>query len=128
MLLVLTLGVFLSFSRAAWGMLAAGLPLLAAIVSANFATNRERLRLVGIVVAGVAAIVVLIAIAASIPAVQEILVQRAKLVQDYDGKDGAELGRFARHWAGFMLATEKPLGSAPGSSTGSTSRRPTTPT
>ncbi len=113
MLLVLVLGVFLSFSRAAWGMLAVGLPVLAAVVSANFPTNRQRLRLAGIVIGGLLALGVLIAIAASIPAVQEILVQRAKLVQDYDGKDGAELGRFARHWAGFMLATEKPLGIGP---------------
>lgn len=112
-LVILVLGVFLSFSRAAWGMLAVGLPLLAAVVSANFPTNRQRLRLVGIVVAGVALLVVLIAVAASIPAVYDILVQRAKLVQDYDGKDGAELGRFARHWAGFMLATEKPFGIGP---------------
>lgn len=113
LLLIFVLAIFLSFSRAAWGMLAAGLPLLAMVVSANFRTNRERLRLAGIVVAGLAIIVVLLAVAASIPAVQEILVQRAKLVQDYDGKDGAQLGRFARHWAGFLLATEKPLGIGP---------------
>jgi len=90
-----------------------GIPVLGAVVSANFPTNRQRLRLVGIVVGGVALLVVLIAVAASIPAVYDILVQRAKLVQDYDGKDGAELGRFARHWAGFMLATEKPFGIGP---------------
>jgi O-antigen ligase len=34
-------------------------------------------------------------------------------VQDYDGKDGAELGRFARHWAGFAMATELPFGLGP---------------
>jgi len=34
-------------------------------------------------------------------------------VQSYDGMTGAELGRFARHWAGFALATEKPLGIGP---------------
>jgi O-antigen ligase len=112
-LMVLVLAVFLSFSRAAWGMLAVALPLLAAVVSANFGTNRARLRLLGIVVVGVAALVVLLAVAASIPAVQELLVQRAKLVQDYDGKTGAELGRFARHWAGFALALERPLGIGP---------------
>lgn len=112
-LLVLVLGVFLSFSRAAWGLLAVALPLLAAVVSANAASNRQRLKLLGLVVMGVAVLTVLLMVAASIPAVQEILVQRAKLVQDYDGKTGSELGRFARHAAGFLLATEKPLGIGP---------------
>lgn len=112
-LAVLVLGIFLSFSRAAWGMLAVGLPLLAIMVSASFGTNRERLRLLGIVALGIGLLVVLIAVAASIPQVQELLAQRAKLVQEYDGKTGAELGRFARHWVGFAMAAEHPLGIGP---------------
>jgi O-antigen ligase len=111
--LVLSLGVFLSFSRAAWALLAVTHLLLAATVAATAPRNRDRLRLAGLLAVGAAAVVVLLAIAASIPAVQEILVQRARLVQDYDGKDGAELGRFARHWAGFAMSTELPLGIGP---------------
>jgi O-antigen ligase len=111
--LVLSLGVFLSFSRAAWGLLVVTHALLAIVVAATAPWNRDRLRLAGFVVAGVACLVVLVAAAASIPAVEEILTQRARLVQDYDGKDGAELGRFARHWAGFAMATELPLGLGP---------------
>lgn len=113
MLVVLLVAVFLSFSRAAWGTVAVGLPMLAAIVAATLPTNRQRLRLAAIGVLGLVATAVLVAVLASIPAVTEILVQRAKLVQDYDGRTGAHLGRFARHAVGFMMATEKPLGIGP---------------
>ncbi|WP_181707173.1 O-antigen ligase family protein [Chthonobacter rhizosphaerae] len=113
MLAVLAIGIFLSFSRAAWAMLAFGLPLLAAVVSATATTNRARLRLIGLGAAGIAAAAVLVAVAMSIPAVSDLLVQRAKLVQDYDAKTGAELGRFARHWVGFALSAEHPLGIGP---------------
>jgi O-antigen ligase len=111
--LVLVLGVFLSFSRAAWGLLALTLLLLVMVVSATAPSNRRRLRLLGLVVAGFGVLAVLLAVAMSIPAVQELLVQRARLVQEYDGKDGAELGRFARHWVGFRMAVERPLGVGP---------------
>ncbi|WP_237155197.1 O-antigen ligase family protein [Oryzibacter oryziterrae] len=113
LLAILTLALFLSFSRGAWGMTALALIILAMTVAATARTNRQRLVLVGMVVAGLVFIVVLLGIAASIPSVHDMLLQRAKLVQDYDGKTGAELGRFARHWVGFMMATERPLGIGP---------------
>ena len=112
-LAVLLLAILLSFSRAAWGLVAVGLPLLAAVVSATLPTNRQRLRLVAIGVVGLVALALLLAVAVSIPAVADLFAERAKLVQDYDGKTGAELGRFARHGAGFLLAVERPLGIGP---------------
>lgn len=62
-LAVLTLAILLSFSRAAWGMLAFGLPLLAILVSATAPTNRARLRLLGIAVLGVLGLVLVVAVA-----------------------------------------------------------------
>ncbi len=111
--LILVLAIFLSFSRGAWGMLALGLPMLAIVTAATAPTNRQRLRLLGTVMIGLVVLIGVIAVAASIPAVYEILVQRAKLFQEYDSKTGDELGRFARHWAGFAMAMEKPFGIGP---------------
>ena len=54
---------------------------------------------VGVVFAVIAAL--------QVDAVWEIIQQRAKLVQDYDGQ---RLGRFARHLIGFKLALTNPLG------------------
>src|SRR5690606_32871460 len=45
-----------------------------------------------------------------IPAIADLLLQRAQLVQEYDG---ARLGRFARHFIGLELAMESPLGIGP---------------
>ncbi|WP_181702909.1 O-antigen ligase family protein [Chthonobacter albigriseus] len=111
--LVLALGILLSFSRAAWGMLAFGLPLVAALVSATARTNRARLRLLAIAVLGIFGLVVLVALALALPGVGDLLAERAKLVQDYDGATGEKLGRFARHAVGFLMATERPLGIGP---------------
>ena len=48
--------------------------------------------------------------AVQIPAVSNLFEQRVKAVQDYDG---GRMGRFARIYEGFVLATEKPLGIGP---------------
>ncbi len=112
-LAILVLGVFLSFSRAGWALLALTLVLLAMVVAATAPSNRARLRLAGLVLLGFASLSLLIAVAASHPAVQDLLMQRAKLMQEYDAADGAALGRFARHWVGFQMATGLPLGVGP---------------
>lgn len=111
--LVLALGILLSFSRAAWGMLALGLPLLAVLVSACAPTNRARLRLLAIAAAGVVGLLLVLAVALSIPSVADLLAQRARLIQDYDGATGEKLGRFARHAVGFLMAADHPLGIGP---------------
>ncbi len=49
-------------------------------------------------------------VALQIPQIADLFSQRARLVQEYDG---ARLGRFARHWLGFLMATEHPLGIGP---------------
>ncbi len=109
-ILILTLGIFLSFSRAAWGMavlIIAGLALLLFIRNPN---RLFRLRIM--LLAGLAAVVVLLAVivALQIPSVAELFFARAQLVQDYDD---AQFGRFARHWYGMLLSIDHPLGIGP---------------
>lgn len=109
-ILVILVGVLFSFSRAAWFLAVFGLVLLAFVVFLNERSVKGRLRLIGIAAAGAAAVVlVLVAILAD-ETTREFLMNRAKLVQDYDG---ARLGRLARHLIGFLWVTELPLGLGP---------------
>lgn len=109
-ILILTLGIFLSFSRAAWGMAAliiAGLALLLFIRNPN-PLFRTRI----ILLAGLAVVFVLLAVvvALQIPSVADLFTARAQLVQDYDD---AQFGRFARHWYGLLMSIDHPLGIGP---------------
>ncbi|WP_295812777.1 O-antigen ligase family protein [uncultured Nitratireductor sp.] len=108
--LIVTGGVFFSFSRGAWGLLilTAGLLVLAVFLNANTAAARLRISVTAfLALAGVALALIL---ALQIPAVADLFSQRAQLVQDYDS---ARLGRFARFGIGFAWATEHPLGIGP---------------
>ncbi len=106
-LAILLLGVFLSFSRGAWGVLFAAVLLVyfLALVTEQQLYRRTRLILLGF--AGLFAAFLLIAGALSIDSVAEMFAERAKLVQEYDG---ARLGRFARYSLGFQMMMEHPLG------------------
>jgi O-antigen ligase len=109
-ILIITLGIFLSFSRAAWGMavlIITGLALLLFIRNPN---RLFRMRI--ILLAGLAIVVVLLAIiiALQIPSVAELFTARAQLVQEYDE---AQFGRFARHWYGMLMSIDHPLGIGP---------------
>lgn len=107
---VLTLAILLSFSRAAWGLAVfAGLGVYV-LVFIDARTARERARLAGFALAGVVAFVALLAVALSVDAISGMLLQRARLVQDYDA---ARLGRFARYVLGFQLVVEHPFGLGP---------------
>ncbi|MEJ0096730.1 MAG: O-antigen ligase family protein [Bauldia sp.] len=109
-LLVILFGVFLSFSRAAWGLVAFTIVAVAYLAFVNEARQLVRFRLVGYLVGGVAIIAVLVAGAISIPAVKDLYVQRAHVVQSYDD---SRAGRFERQKAGFFLMQERPLGIGP---------------
>ncbi len=107
-LTILFIGVFVSFSRGAWGLL-----LLASIIvfSLNFALEadaRQKLKMIALAIAGVIGAVVILLGLLSIPSVKELFTIRAQVVQDYDG--GGEMGRFGRQKYAFELALEKPLG------------------
>ncbi|KXF77685.1 hypothetical protein ATN84_10115 [Paramesorhizobium deserti] len=109
-LLVLVLGLLLSFSRAAWGMLAVVMILLPLILAVQNPSNKFRLKL--IILAALALVIIGLAIVAAlqIPRVAELFSERAQLVQSYDAD---RIGRFARHWYGLVLAAEHPLGIGP---------------
>ena len=108
--LILFLGLFLSFSRAAWGLAVLALLVMTLLAFVSEPRRSKRLRMLAALLAGVLAVAFVLAVAVSIPAVQDLVVQRVKLVQDYDA---SRLGRFERHIIGFFLIQEHPLGVGP---------------
>lgn len=107
---VLTLGILVSFSRAAWAMVPLSFLCLFVVLLLQSESNRFRLRLITIGLLAVLAIALAIILLLQIPDVRAFFLERARLEQSYDS---ARLGRFARHWLGLVLATEHPLGIGP---------------
>lgn len=109
-LLIVSVGAFLSFSRAAWGMLVLVLMLVPLFMFLGSQDQRFRLRVILVAAIAFAVLAVALIVALQIPQVAELFSARARLVQDYDG---ARLGRFARHWLGLVMAAKHPLGIGP---------------
>jgi O-antigen ligase len=107
---IILAGIFLSMSRAAWGLAAGVLVMLGFVLYIDERTAKGRVRLIMIMGAALVGMALLLAFALSFPEVRDLFDERAKLVQSYDG---ARLGRFARHGIGFLMATELPLGLGP---------------
>lgn len=107
---VLFIGVFFSFSRAAWALYGFSLMFMGLLVFVNERDPRQRMRLIVMFVGAVALLVAILAIILSIDEIRDLFFVRAKLVQDYDG---ARLGRFARHGIAFGAAMGLPLGIGP---------------
>jgi O-antigen ligase len=102
--------LLLSFSRAAWGQ-AVLTGVLFLVLS--FVTSRspgQRVRIVLLTIAGIAALAVFIAGLLSIDAVAELFKERANLRQDHDL---GEQGRFGRHLLGAVFALDVPFGIGP---------------
>lgn len=110
MLVIILLGIFLAFSRAAWGLTIIATGLMYLILFVNEQQAKQRLKYIILAVLGVAAVVLLLVIALQFDAISSLFTERAKVVQNYDGN---RLGRFARHWIGFGMAVETPLGLGP---------------
>ena len=109
-LLVLTLGVFLSFSRAAWALLAFSVALLIVLMLIKERSGTFRLRILLLSIVAILAIAGGLLLALQIPQVAHLFQARAHLEQSYDV---AEFGRFERHRLGFALALSRPLGIGP---------------
>ena len=107
---VLSLAIFLSFSRGGWALFAASAVMLIAVMFLSSGSGRFRLRLLTISVVTLFAIIAGLAVALQIDALRDLFFERAQLVQDYDA---GRHGRFGRHWAGLLAAMEKPLGIGP---------------
>jgi hypothetical protein len=107
--MILTIGVFASFSRAAWGHLAASGMAVYLMVFFFEAHAREKTRMLLIALAGGLMMIVAIGGMLSIPSVQSLFEERAT-GQNYDS---GETGRFGRQGYAYELALAHPLGIGP---------------
>lgn len=109
-LLVLALGLFLSFSRAAWALFLFSALAMVFIMLLKERTGVFRLKILVISISAVVLMVIALVIALQLPQVADLFSSRTQLVQEYDG---GHLGRFARHRLGFLMSMEHPLGIGP---------------
>lgn len=109
-LVVVTAGIFLSFSRGAWGLYLMASILLVGALFLRSTSGLFRLRIAMMSACALALAAGAVLVVLQMPGTAEFLAQRARLVQQYDG---GETGRFARFGDGFALAAENPLGIGP---------------
>lgn len=109
-LLIITAGIFFSFSRGAWGMFGVSVILLTGALFLQSASGKFRLRVAVMTIAAVSLLVIAMLVILQLPGVSEMFSSRAQLEQSYDT---ARLGRFARYTIGFQMALEHPLGIGP---------------
>jgi hypothetical protein len=107
--MVITVGVFASFSRAAWGHLAVSALMVYLLCFVFVAHAREKVRMLILALVGALAILVAIGGMLSIPSVQRLFEVRAT-AQNYDE---GETGRFGRQGYAFELALQNPWGIGP---------------
>jgi hypothetical protein len=107
---IIALAVLLSFSRAAWGILAVTAMMSVAL---NFLTTdsaRKKLRILILVMLAAGLIAAMLSVLLSIDAFANIFKERASLFQSYDA---GRFGRFGRHILGAAMALDYPLGIGP---------------
>jgi O-antigen ligase len=105
--LVIFVGIFLSFSRAAWGLTLISVVLTGVLLFVSERSAKARARFIGLAALGAVTVVILTAAVLSLPAVSDLFQDRAQIVHDYDA---GHLGRFQRYAVGFNMMLEHPLG------------------
>lgn len=104
---VLIFAVLLTFSRGAWFNLALALALYGYLTMLTAKRNATRLRIIGLIVAGVVFTAGMVALALASDQISDLLLQRASLTQSYD--TGPE-GRFGGQEKAVGVIIENPLG------------------
>ena len=109
-LLVLALGIFLSFSRAAWILFLFAAVMLVFVMLMKQRSTTFRLKIMTLALMASMLMAGGLGVALQFKQVSDLFLNRTKLVQDYDG---GHLGRFERHRIGFRMSLERPLGQGP---------------
>ena len=109
-LTILALGIFLSFSRAAWGLFGFSSIALVFFMLLKHRSNTFRLRILVMTLTAILLLGAALLVALQFHQVSDLFSTRTQLVQEYDG---GHLGRFERHRIGFLLSMQRPLGIGP---------------
>ncbi len=110
LLLIVMGGLFLSFSRAAWGQFVFCAILLMMLTFATSRSPSERFRIVVMAIMGVVVAVAFVAVLLSVEQVANLFEERASLSQSYD--TGAT-GRFGRYFLAISMMLDYPFGMGP---------------
>jgi len=108
--LMITAGLFLSFSRGAWfhTALSAGIMIVLMVLTAP--SQRDRVRIIGLSSVAIAALGVLVVAMLSVGSLRTMLMERAQLIQSYDVGTG---GRFQLQELAVGTMLDQPLGLGP---------------
>ena len=109
-ILALLIGVFVSFSRAAWGNLLGSTVLLFLLTYLLEANGRDKVRMLILAMMGGVMAITALAGLLSIPQVGALFTERASVEQSYDSGD---TGRFGRQGYAFDVGLSNPLGIGP---------------
>ena len=107
---IILFGLLLSFSRGAWFNFAIGLAVVIALDFLSAPTVKGRMRIVGLGIAGIAAMLVLIVVLLSTTSLGSMFAQRAQLIQSYDVGTG---GRFVLQQLAIGTVLDFPNGMGP---------------
>jgi hypothetical protein len=108
--MALLIGVFVSFSRAAWGGLLGASLILFLLLLALEASARQKVRMLVLAMIGFVLVATAIGGLLSIPSVRALFELRASVEQSYDSGD---TGRFGRQGYAFDLGLSHPFGIGP---------------
>jgi hypothetical protein len=109
-LMLITIGLFLSFSRGAWGVAVGATGLCVVLCFLTARSNAVRVRIVLIGIAGVMLFALLLVVALQFEAIRSVFEVRASLRQDYDV---GETGRFGNQLRSIPLLLDLPHGFGP---------------
>lgn len=109
--LVIMLGLFLSFSRGAWGHAIGSALFMVVMMFLTSESARFRRRLVVLTALAAGTIAALLMILLSFSSVKDMFAQRANLINYYD--TGSPSGRFGRQLEGFIHMFDYPNGVGP---------------
>jgi O-antigen ligase/polysaccharide polymerase Wzy-like membrane protein len=110
LLLIVMGGLFLSFSRAAWGQFVFCAILLMLLTFVTSRSASERFRIVAVAIAGAIVAAAFVAVLLSVDQVAALFEERASLTQSYD--TGAT-GRFGRYFLAVSMMLDYPFGMGP---------------
>jgi hypothetical protein len=110
LLAIIVAGIFLSFSRGAWGHLIFSGGIVVALTFLVAPTGRDRTRIVLWLIAGLFVATLLILALLSIDKVADLFLQRFSLTQSYDE---GHRGRFGRMILGAIMMLDHPFGLGP---------------
>jgi len=107
---IMSLAIFLAFSRAAWGTLAGSALLTIALMFVTASSPQKRFRIVMLTILAVALAIAAVAVLLSFDSIANLFKERASFNQPYDS---GRFGRFGRHVLGAAMALDYPVGIGP---------------